>query len=225
MLIMQVSTLVKKELLLEKRNGYGLASQLLYLGGTVFVCYLSFSLKGGKPNPATWTALFWLVNLFTALSASLRSFQQESRYRFWTYYSSSNPQAIIVSKLLYNTFQMALLGVLAYAAFSVVLGNKVQDAWYFLLTVLLGTCSFAMVLTMVSGIVHIARGSGTLMAILSFPILMPTLLINHRLSKAAFDGLSTEIGFQYWGYQLVMILSAAGLSLILFPYLWRSQSH
>ena len=220
----QVVVLLKKEYRLEQRNSYALASQLLYLVGTVFICYLSIKLKGGKLSPAIWVALFWIINLFSAITAAARSFQQESKFRNWYYYQLCNPIALVLSKTIYNTLQLWVLGVLAYFSFSLILGNDIQDPISFLLTVLVGNLCFATCLTMVSAIVSIAQGNGTLMAVLSFPIMIPALLLNNKLSKIALDGLEMSLALNYWSYLLALAASSLALSLLLFPYLWKSQS-
>jgi len=224
-MLSQVIVLIKKDYRLERRNSYALASQLLYLVGTVFICYLSIKLKGGKLTPNTWVALFWIINLFSAITAASRSFQQESRNRNWYYYPLCNPQALVLSKTIFNTLQMWLLGTLAYGAFLLILGNEVQDLFGFFITVLVGNFCFAACLTMVSAIVSIAQGNATLMAVMSFPILIPSLLLNNKLSKIALDGLDISLGYSYWGMLIALGIASLALSLILFPYLWKSQSH
>jgi len=224
-MLQQVRVLLNKDYRLEQRNSYALASQLLYLVGTVFICYLSIKLKGGKLSPATWVAMFWIINLFTAITAASRSFQQESVNRYWYYYPLANPLALVLSKTIYNTLQLWLLGLLAYCSFILILGNEVQDHLGFVWTILAGNFCFAACLTMVSAIVSIAKGNATLMAVLSFPIMIPALLLNNKLSKIALDGLELSLGYQYWGMLVLLGLASLGLSLLLFPYLWKSQSH
>jgi heme exporter protein B len=75
---------------------------------------------------------------------------------------------------------------------------------------------------MVSGIAAKASNSSTLMAVLSFPIMMPLLLVVMKISKNAIDGLDPSVS-----YDDIVVLMAingiiASLSYILFPYLWRS---
>jgi heme exporter protein B len=102
-LFKEVSTLVKKEILLEWRSKYALSGILLYVFSTVFVCYLSFR----KINPVTWNALFWIIMLFASVNAIAKSFMQENRGRYLYYYSICSPQAVILSKIIYNQVLMA----------------------------------------------------------------------------------------------------------------------
>ena len=60
------------------------------------------------------------------------------------------------------------------------------------------------------------------MSILSFPVLMPLILVVIRLSKQAVDG----IEWAGISYDLLAVLAALNvltmaLSFLLFPYLWR----
>ena len=70
----EVSELLKKEITIELRQKYAVNGILLYLASTVFICYLSFNLQSNQLHPITWNALFWIVILFTAISAVAKSF-------------------------------------------------------------------------------------------------------------------------------------------------------
>jgi len=73
---------------------------------------------------------------------------------------------------------------------------------------------------MVSAIASKSSNNFTLMAILSFPILIPLLIVVIKLSKNAIDGL------ELWDVNFIMVLVFMNviiitLSFILFRYLWR----
>jgi heme exporter protein B len=74
---------------------------------------------------------------------------------------------------------------------------------------------------MISAIASRAGSNTTLMAILSFPVLMPLLITVIRFSKNAMDGLDPSLS-----YNLIIILISlnvlvVAMSYLLFPYLWR----
>src|SRR6478609_2325171 len=101
-LFQETKALIKKEILLEWRQRFALNGILLYLGSTVFLCYLSFGVKGNTLSPYVWNALFWVILLFTSVNAIAKSFMQERAGRMIYYYSIASPQAIIISKIIYN---------------------------------------------------------------------------------------------------------------------------
>jgi heme exporter protein B len=106
--------------------------------------------------------------------------------------------------------------------FSVVLGNPVQDQGLFLLNLVLGAMGFSASLTMVSGIASKAGNNATLMAILSFPVIIPILLMAIRISKNALDGLDWSVSSDKLLSLLAINVLVATTSYLLFPYLWRS---
>jgi heme exporter protein B len=75
---------------------------------------------------------------------------------------------------------------------------------------------------MVSGIAAKAQNSTTLMAVLSFPIIIPMLLMLMKVSKNALDGLDRSLSIDEIITLLAMNLIVISVSYLLFPYLWRS---
>jgi len=138
------------------------------------------------------------------------------------YYMIASPESIILSKIFYNTGLTLILALLGYVVFSVVLGNPVQDQGLFLLNLVLGAMGFSASLTMVSGIASKAGNNATLMAILSFPVIIPILLMAIRISKNALDGLDWSVSSDKLLSLLAINVLVATTSYLLFPYLWRS---
>jgi heme exporter protein B len=134
----------------------------------------------------------------------------------------ASPESIIVSKIIYNAVLTLLLALLGYLVFSVILGNPVQDQGLFLLNLVLGSLGFSACLTMVSGIASKASNNATLMAILSFPVIIPILLMTIRVSKNAIDGLDWSVSVDKLLTLLAINAIISATAYILFPYLWRS---
>ncbi len=224
-LINQTWELLKKEILLEWRSKYAFNGVLLYVVSTVFVCYISFNLSPGfstsKGYPIVWNVLFWIIMLFASVNAIAKSFMQESRSRLLYYYSIASPQAIILSKTIYNVLLMSLLSMLALLVYLVFFTNTLGDPLFYVLTVLLGSISFSTVFTMISAIASKAGNNGTLMAILSFPVIIPVILLLIRLSKNAMDGIDRSFSYGNMGVLLAINAIVIATALLLFPFLWR----
>jgi heme exporter protein B len=221
-LLKEVIYLIQKDLVLEWRQKYAFNGMLLYVGSTVFIVYLSFSLRGNVLSPPLWNALFWIILLFTSVNAIAKSFVQENRGRLLYYYSLVSPQGIILAKILYNAALMLALALLGFGFYAIVLGNPVQDLLFFLLTITLGALGFATSLTMISGIASKAANSSTLMAVLGFPVIVPMLLMLMKLSKNAVDGLDRGESVDELLTLLAINLIVVTVSYLLFPYLWRN---
>lgn len=224
-LVQETIHLLKKEILLEWRSKYAFNGVLLYVVSTVFVCYISFNqssgLSGTTAYPLVWNVLFWIIMLFASVNAIAKSFMQESKSRLLYYYSIASPQAIILSKTIYNILLMTLISFLALLVYQVFFTNKLGDLWFYLLAVLMGSISFSTVFTMISGIASKAGNNGTLMAILSFPVIIPVILILIRLSKRAMDGIERSLSYGDIGVLFAINAIVITTALLLFPYLWR----
>lgn len=224
-LFSQTVNLLKKEIILEWRSKYAFNGVLLYIVSTVFICYISFNLNPGFKNssgyPIVWNILFWIIMLFASVNAIAKSFMQESKARLLYYYTIAHPQAIILSKTIYNILLMGLLSVLALLVYMLFFTNTVADLLFYFLAVLLGSISFSTVFTMISAIASKAGNNGTLMAILSFPVIIPVILILIKISKAAMDGLDRGLSLGNIGVLAAINVIVIATSLLLFPYLWR----
>ncbi len=214
---------MQKDFVLEWRQKYAFNGMLLYVGSTVFVCFLSFGLRPFGPDSVPiWNALFWIILLFTAVNAIAKSFMQESRGRLLYFYTIASPQGIILAKIIYNACLMLVLALVCFVFYAFILGNLVQDIPMFLLTILLGAIGFATSLTMIAGIASKAANSGTLMAVLSFPVITPMLLMLIRMSKNAIDGLDRSLSLDELLTLLAINMIVVTVSYVLFPYLWRT---
>jgi heme exporter protein B len=159
--------------------------------------------------------------LFAATNAVAKSFIQESKGRLLYLYTLASPQGIIISKIIYNAILLSIIGIFNYVFFGLLLGDLVQNKLLFLISIILGSMGFAIVLTMVSAIASKTNNTGSLMAILAFPILFPLLITLIRLSKNALDGLDFSVSYTYIVVLLAINVIVVVLAYLLFPYLWR----
>ena len=214
----QLIALIKKEFLLEFRQKSSLASIAVYIISTVFISALSFK-KIIIPN--VWNSLFWTIFLFIAVHTSSKSFMQETKGRALFNYLYYKPTDFILSKIIYNMLLMAILSLLTFFFYTWFVGNLVQDTGLFLLCLLLSSTAFSGVLSLMSAIASKANNNMSLMAILSFPVLMPLLLVCIKLSKNAIDGLAWSVSANYLLILVMLNLLVLALATILFNYLWR----
>lgn len=221
-MLQEILTLFQKDLKLEWRQRYAISSIFLYIISAIFIVFLSFNARVNQLNPNTWNALFWIIMLFTAISSITKTFLQEKQSRHFYYYTVVSPQAVILAKILYNVLLMLLLSMIAFISYTLLLGNPIQDQWLFILNLALGAIGFSTSLTMVANIATKAENNGTLMAILSFPIIIPMLLMLIKVSKNAMDGLDRGASLNEIFIIVAMNVILMVISYILFPYLWKN---
>ena len=219
MIISEIKALFYKDVQLELRQKYAINSIVLYVFSTVFVAYLSYQ---GDIDARSWNVMFWIILLFAAVNAASKSFVQERPARHLYYYTLAAPQSIILSKIIYNSLMMLIIAIITFVIFQLFLGNMIVGTGLFFVGLLLGALGFASTLTMVAAIASRSDNNFALMAILSFPLMLPFLLSLMKLSdlalnSAAFDQEAWQLLGVVFGLNLIVIM----LSYLLFPYLWK----
>lgn len=212
-----IFALLSKEITLEWRQKHGFGSLLLYVLATVFIVFSVIK----NISPDVWIALFWIIILFASANATTRSFYQESGARQLFYYQLCHSLNFIFSKFLYNFLILLLIGILTLLGFIFFSKPVVKDYGLFLLTILLGCLSFSTIFTFVSAIANKTPNGSSLLAIMSFPLMIPVMLTLLKLSAQACR-LLQDTG--YWK-DIAILLSIDGMligtMIFLFPFVWR----
>ena len=202
---------------MEWRQKHTLFGVLLYVGATVFVVYM----MNGEPEARIWNALFWLTQLFVAVTSVAKSFLQESASRFRYYFTIVKPATFLLAKMVYSIVLMCVMSLVSLLLYYVMLGWPLSQGGLFVAVALTGSISLSAVFTFLSAIAARAQQNSALMAILGFPIVTPVLMI---LSKLALKALSDVYFPGWWSLALVLIgldILVIVLGVILFPFLWQ----
>ncbi len=214
-----ITSLIKKEFQLEFRQKSTLGGVLVYVIGTIFVSALCFKGKLDKP---TWNALFWVISLFTSVTISGKSFVKETGGQALFSYLYYDPRHFILAKTLYNMVFMLALSLVTFFFYGFFIKNEVENLPLFLMVLCLASSGLAGILSLMSAIAGKAGGSFAMMSILSFPVLMPLILVIIRLSKQAVDGIEwAGVSADLMVILLALNVLSVALSFLLFPYLWR----
>jgi heme exporter protein B len=224
MLLRTTISLFRKDLLIEFRNRYVIGGIALYVLSSVMVIYFSLNYNDSikQLSPVIWGILFWLIILFSSINAIANGFFREPEGRSYYYYYLTSPQAIILSKLLYNFIFTIFLILLAFSVFDIMIGDPVANLPLFLLTALMGGTGYSFLFTLMGAIASRAGNNATLVAVLGFPIIIPLLIFITKLTAASIG----ETEFTSDVLKNVGLLAAFDvmqllLAYVLFPYIWR----
>jgi heme exporter protein B len=210
--------LTQLSLLLEWRNKSALFNSLLY---SVASTYIASVLLTNQAGVQVWNGLLWLLLLFNALTACSSSFKSETGNRYLYYLQWIHPSDLIISKLVYNGIYCLLVSWIQWVLLFFFLGWPGGLIGWHLLCISLGAIGLSTVLTLTAGIAARSGNNMSLMAVLSFPLLIPTALLGVKASILI--GVEAEVeSFRPFltGNAGMTILSAA-TGYLLFPYLWR----
>lgn len=216
-MLKEIYTLLSKDIKLEIRQRYAFNAILLYVASVVLILSLIFS---GKMKADVWNSLFWIIIMFSAINAVSKSFMQESQAKLYYYFSICSPRAILLSKIIYNTLLLTIIAIAVFIGFYFILpAPEIYNIAPFVLNILIAVIGFSGILTLVSAIAARTSNNFTLMAILSFPLMLPLLIINIKLSQSCLvSGFNDELLiFQSVLIDLVVIV----LAMILYPYVWK----
>lgn len=216
--VVRVKDIFVKELSVEFRQKYALAGIFLFAATIVFVIYKSFN----NINPREWVIMLWVITLFAALNAIVKSFLQEKKETYLYYYTLFDPLDLIIAKLAYNFVFLVSLFVAITLIMSFFSGFPVKDLQLFITGSLLGIAGISVVFTFISIISSSGAGHATLMSILALPLILPILLLLLKISTVSVrllvDTTVSNDVLLLLGVDCILF----GAVLILFPVLWRS---
>ncbi len=221
---LKINKFLLQQFTLEVRNRYSLLGIFLYIFSCIMVVHFILQFNGAEQqiNAQVWSALFWLIILFSSINEVAGSFSKETEDHFFYNYYLVSAETYILTKLIRSFFITLLLSVLAYILFSVTISNPIRNKSLFFLTLILGANGYGFLFTVMRAIAGRARNSSSLVALLGFPIVIPILIFITRLSNDAINSNSITNDalkniFLLGSINIVLIAFAY----ILFPYLWR----
>lgn len=221
MIVKTVKALFEKDVRSELRTRYSINSLAMFIIVTISV--ILFSVGSEKITPFLTGGMFWVIVFFTAMSGLSRAFvSEEERGTVMTLQLIANPDTVLGGKMLFNLvliFTMNFVTLILYAA--VFDSFIIKNLDIFLMLFILGSTGIAISSTIIAAIISKAGSKGTLYPVLSFPILLPLMLMLIDLTKSCMDGTTfadTQIElFFLLCYDILM----ATASFLLFDFIWK----
>jgi heme exporter protein B len=95
------------------------------------------------------------------------------------------------------------------------------DPLQYALSVIIGSSAFTANMTLVSAIAARAQNKSTLLAVLSFPLVIPQMLVAISASGKALLGMGWAAASGELIFSACFVVIIGAVSVILFPYIWR----
>ena len=210
-----------KEWRCELRTRYALNTLGLFAFTTLVVTSVSLGPLGiaRAQGSAVLPVLLWLILLFSVAAGLPRAFIQEEESQTATALRlTATPSALFCGKLLYCLTLVGALELLVTPVYVMLMNLTVENPKLLVMTLAAGGYGLAVGSTLVAAIIAQAHSKGTLFSVLSFPILLPVLLLVVELTRNAFQGGPGGVALS----QLLLYdgsVSVAGL--MLFPVIWN----
>jgi len=217
-MIKDISHIIKHEMLLDYRQKFSFAGTVLFAIASVFIVEKVFQ----EIKVFSWNAIFWILFIFVSLNSMVRSYAKMTKKRYHYYYTLYNPIALSIAKIIYNTLNLFLLACVLYFFMSWFTIDPIVDKPLFFIALFLGSLGIGAMVSFVSILATKGENSHTLLAILSIPLLIPTVLLLLKITASASGILNDTSITTDFSFLLAIDLLSIGFSLILFPSLWRN---
>lgn len=213
--------LFKKDVLSEFRTRYAIGAIVMF--ALVTVIAVGFAGARILIEKQMQAILFWLVIYFASVAGLGQSFIKEEESRTALALRIYAPaSAIFAGKYLFNLLLLVFLEVIIVPVYAGLIGLEISSAGLFATILILSTFGLAGSTTIIGAIISKASIKGVLFAVLSFPLILPLLImaisgtqkaLNANLEFA--DGLSEiKVLFSY-----AVVMTVAGF--MLFDYVWN----
>ena len=209
----------KKELKSELRTRYALNAIVMFSITTLVV--ISFSVGQLNLAPQVKAALFWVILFFSAMAGLSQVFVKEEETKtVFTLKLVATPEAVFLGKLFFNFLLLLLLEIILVPLYIIFLEVEIQSISLFFSVLILGSAGLAVATTIVAAIISKASVKGVLFAVLSFPILLPLLIVGINGTKLSLLETNFSSGLSelqvLFSYLVVMFV----ISFFLFEFVW-----
>ncbi len=216
----------RKDVRIELRTRYALNALLLFAVSTVVAISLGLGPIAPRDNrdlKLIQSALMWVALLFAAFTGLARTFvQEEEAQTAMALRLAAPPIAVYLGKLLFNFLLLLLLDAVIAALFIIMLRVGVGNPLMFVAVLVAGSCALVAATTLIAAIIARASAKGALFAVLSFPVLIPPLVIAIRGTAFALEGETWAVGAAPIQVLLAYTVALFVASLFLFRTVWEA---
>lgn len=213
----QIRYFIKKEFDVDFKRDGSIASIFAYLISVLFSVSLLFK---NKHTPVSYSSVFLIIFLFTSIISSYRNFIKENNDGGLLNYVVYSPHTYIIGKTLYLIILNLMTGFLLLVLFIVWNGNLIENLYLFIWNIVGLSIGLGALLSLMGNISSKTDGNFALMSIMSFPLLLPLLILAGKLSIAAIQGLPFTMNLKYivslYSLDIIVLI----LAIILFPQVW-----
>ena len=212
-----------RDLRSEFRTRYALNAVVMFAVTTLIA--VSFSIGSYRieeaERPFLYSVLLWIILTFSALSGLARSFiKEEEAGTIDVLKLSARPQAVFLGKLLFNLTLLGALEVIIVPAFIFLMAYDINFPGFFAAMVISGGIGLGAGTTIIAAMMADASARGALFSALSFPLLLPLMIIAIKGCERAAIGINTA-GWPEVKIAVAYVIVMITLSLLLFPLVWE----
>jgi heme exporter protein B len=218
--IEQALSIFQKDIKSELRTRYALNAIVMF--AVVTLAVVGFSVGQFSLSPKVSSSLFWVVIFFSSMSGLAQVFIKEEEAKTVNLLKLvASPSNIFLGKFFFNWALLLFLEIIIVPLFILLLGLNLENFWLFICVLVLGSLGLVCATTIIAAMVSKAHIKGALFAVLSFPILLPLLIVCIDGTYLSIQGKSFSEGASdlkvLVSFSVVMLI----LSLLLFDLVWK----
>ncbi|MGA2296697.1 MAG: heme exporter protein CcmB [FCB group bacterium] len=177
-----------KEIFSEFRTRYSISAIFLFILTTITM--IVFGTAGETLSLGLVSGFIWIIMFFSAMTGLAKSFvSEEERGTSLLLRLSTTPGSIYFGKLIYNCLLSLSMNTFAVLLLFLVMGKvDIKNPLVFILTHVLGSIGIAGGTTIISAIIARASTKGALFPVLSFPIVLPLIIVGIESTRLSLEG-------------------------------------
>ncbi|HDZ12853.1 MAG TPA: ABC transporter permease [Bacteroidetes bacterium] len=211
--------ILQKDLHQEFRTRYAINAIFLFAITTLVV--VSFSIGAAELSQNILSSLLWIIIFFSAMTGLSHVFvREEEQQTADTLKLVAPPVAIYLGKLLFNILLLLGLELILIPLYVVFMDMSVGNLPVFILMIVLGSTGVSAVATIMAAIISRTSAKGALFAVLSFPVMLPVLILSIQGTALAIQGSSISAGTDEIQMLLLFIIVIVTASILLFEFVW-----
>ena len=211
---------VKKDLKSEFRTRYSINA--IFMFALVTLTVISFSVGQFSLDNRLKASLLWIVIFFSSMAGLAQIFIKEEESNTSNALKLvADSNVIFIGKFLFNLILILLLEVIIVPLFIIFLDFAISNFIIFLTVLFLSSFGLACSTTIIAAVVAKANVKGALFAVLSFPILLPLLVV---AIKGTHLSLLNGNWLSAWNQYIVLFSYAVVMltvSILLFEFVWE----
>lgn len=218
-LLRRALAVFRKDMQIEFRCRYAYSAQVVFAITTLIA--VSFAMGGGLAETDVAASMLWIILFFSSMTGLARSFlQEEETGTILALRLAADPEPVLIGKYLFNALLMLSLAVIVTPLFLMLAGVPIAHPLGLLTTVLLGVLGLVGGGTIIAAIAARSTAKGSLMTVLSFPIVVPLLVSAINATRIGLGGgpsrgMAADLWFLFF-FNGVLVAA----SFLLFEHIW-----
>jgi len=201
----------------EWKNKFNIMASLLFIFSAALIAYL------GLPNLDSqhFSAVFWIVVIFTTLQGISKAFLQMRKQHYLFWHQLYSAEQFLAARLIQSSLLMLVYTLMALLLFNLFFDIQLRAWTAFTVSCILTGIGISSIFTISSSIASKTDQPGVLMPVLSFPILLPIILVGSKAGAKALQDIETNALFTDWIILLTIDTLIVLMGIFLIRFIWK----